>query len=81
MEGKMDVLLDKLVREKANAIINKTDYRNYVRKFSQEIGDVETAFLAGAIDAICYDFATLKSPRNLPSNEERKRLIYSILKL
>jgi hypothetical protein len=76
----MDRLLEELIREKAEAM-GTEDYRKYARAFAQEINDVEKAFLAGAIDAMSYDVGALKNPRRLPSHEERKRLIKTILKI
>ncbi len=76
----MDKVLEDIIREKAQAM-NTEDYRNYARAFSQEIDDIEKAFLAGAIDAMSYDVGALKNPRRLPSHEERRKLIKDILKI
>ena len=75
----LDKRVEAVIRAKADAMRNSTEYKKDVKEFAQEIKDPEKVFLAGAIDAMSFDVAALTNPRRLPSFEERKKLIKDIL--
>ena len=76
----IDRLLEDLIREKATAMLGSAGYRKYAKAFAHQAGDVEKAFLAGALDAMSYDVGAIRNPRRIPSREDREKLIKDILK-
>ena len=68
-------LVEHVVREKARRMLGNPEWVKYGQNFEKE-----KAFLAGAIDAMVFDVAAVINPRDIPSHEERKALILSILK-
>jgi len=68
-------LVEEAVREKSKRMISNSEWVKYGQTFE---GD--KAFLAGAIDAMIFDVGAVLNPRDIPSHEERKALILSIIR-
>lgn len=56
-------------------MISNSEWVKYGQTFERD-----KAFLAGAIDAMIFDVGAVLNPRDIPSHEERKTLILSILR-
>ena len=68
-------LVEYVVREKARRMLGNPEWVKYGQTFEKD-----KAFLAGAIDAMIFDVGAVLNPRDIPSHEERKALILSILR-
>ena len=76
----IDRLVNDASRRKAKAMLRKADWRDYARTFARELGSVEKAFLAGAIDSVVFDVSAMLRTRRIASHDDRKKLIKDVLK-